>query len=283
MSGFRYEKDGDKIVTISLDLPAGPVSSETISRSLDEVIARLESDDVAGVVIASGKEPFSSRASARELLNFPKLSRKDVYDRLAALKVRLRRLESLGKPVVAAIGDNALGAEFEIFLAAHHRVAVNRPDLLIGLPDVAAGLLPSLGGLVRLVYLLGLEKALPLLQDGVRLSPEKACEVGLINELVADADDLLSRAKTWIKANPAAAQAWDKKGYQIPGGTPAHPRIAQMIITAPAILRKKNDPTRPTQEAILCAAVEGAQVDLDSALRIESRYLVELLFSGAKA
>jgi len=72
-------------------------------------------------------------------------------------------------------------------------------------------------------------------------------------------------------------QPWDKKGYKMPGGTAHHPKIAQMLAIAPAILTKKTLGNYPAPEAILSAMVEGSLVDFETASRIESRYFVELL------
>ena len=146
----------------------------------------------------------------------------------------------------------------------------------LGLPEVTLGLLPGGGGVVRMVRLLGLEKALPYLLEGKKVRPDAALKAGLIHELASDKDDLLARARAWILANPNAVQPWDMAGYKIPGGTPASPNVAQMLAIAPSILRDKTKGCFPAPEKIMCAAVEGAQVDFDTAQLIEARYFTEL-------
>jgi 3-hydroxyacyl-CoA dehydrogenase/enoyl-CoA hydratase/3-hydroxybutyryl-CoA epimerase len=193
-----------------------------------------------------------------------------------SLKGQLRALETLGKPVVAAINGAALGGGWEICLACHHRVALDNQSLQIGLPEVTLGLLPGGGGVVRMVRMLGLEKALPYLLEGKKISPQQALKAHLIDELAVDRDELLAKARAWIIANPAVKQRWDMSGYQIPGGTPSHPKVAQMLAIAPSILRSKTNGCLPAPEKILCAAVEGAQVDFDTAQLIETRYFTEL-------
>ncbi|WP_293788083.1 3-hydroxyacyl-CoA dehydrogenase family protein, partial [uncultured Aeromicrobium sp.] len=91
-------------------------------------------------------------------------------------------------------------------------------------------------------------------------------------------DELLPAAKAWIKANPEATQPWDVKGYKIPGGTPSNPKFAAFLPSFPANLRKQlKGADYKAQKAIMSAAVEGSQVDFETASRIESRYLVSLL------
>ena len=109
-----------------------------------------------------------------------------------------------------------------------------------------------------------------------RSSPREGLDLGLIHELVADAAALRPAALTWIAANPVSAQPWDNKDYKIPGGTPANPKIAMALTVAPAMMKKASRGLYPAPEAALAAMVEGAQVDFDTALRIESRYLARL-------
>lgn len=271
MSEFRYERDDDGIVTVTMDV------DWSLDGKLTEAVARLEREGVSGVVIALKGGGAGKEESVTGLPTGTVAERQVVFDRLSSFKETLRRLESLGKPVVAVIDGAALGRGYEVCLAAHYRIALNGAGAEIGLPQVVQGLIPGAGGTVRLVRLLGLEKALPLLMEGVQLTPEKALEAGLVDELATDRADLAVKARKWIKGHGAFQQPWDQKSYRIPGGTPASPNVAQMIFVAPAILRKKQKGPQPAPEAMLAAAVEGAQVDLESALRIESRYFIELL------
>ncbi|MGY1880090.1 3-hydroxyacyl-CoA dehydrogenase NAD-binding domain-containing protein [Pseudomonas reactans] len=278
---IRYEKGQDGIVVLTLDMPGQ--SANTMNGAYREAMAatvqRLEAekDDLAGVVITSAKKTFFAGGDLNELIQVDKAHAKDFYDGVLVLKAQLRRLETLGKPVVAAINGAALGGGWEICLACHYRVALDEKSVQLGLPEVTLGLLPGGGGVVRMVRMLGLEKALPYLLEGKKVRPQQALQAGLVNELAADRDELLVKSRAWILANPDAKQPWDNKGYQIPGGTPSSPKVAQMLAIAPSILRSKTQGCFPAPEKILCAAVEGAQVDFDTAHLIETRYFTELV------
>src|SRR5690606_24409867 len=63
----------------------------------------------------------------------------------------------------------------------------------------------------------------------------------------------------------------------MPGGTPANPKIANMLVVAPAVLKQKTRGLYPAPEAALAAMVEGAMVDFDTAMRVETRYLAGLM------
>ncbi|AQY67920.1 3-hydroxyacyl-CoA dehydrogenase NAD-binding domain-containing protein [Pseudomonas veronii] len=278
---IRYEKGQDQIVVLTLDMPGQSANTmnAVYREAMAATVARLqaEKDGIAGVVVTSAKKTFFAGGDLNELIKVDKAHAKEFSDSVRVLKAQLRSLETLGKPVVAAINGAALGGGWEICLACHYRVALDDQSLQLGLPEVTLGLLPGGGGVVRMVRLLGLEKALPYLLEGKKIRPRQALQAGLIDALAVDRDELLAKARAWILAHPDAAQPWDNKAYQIPGGTPSSPKVAQMLAIAPSILRSKTNGCLPAPEKILCAAVEGAQVDFDTAHLIETRYFTELV------
>ncbi len=280
---IRWESGADGIVVLTLDDPqqqANTMNERYIS-SMDETLRRLESEreSITGVVITSAKKTFFAGGDLNNLVRARPDNADQVTETVRTVKRQLRRLETLGVPVVAALGGAALGGGLEIALACHHRVAVRGSSARFGFPEVTLGLLPGAGGVVRSVRLLGIADALlQVLTQGQRHRPEKAHEIGLIDELVDSADDLLPRAKEWIKANPEAVQPWDRKDYKMPGGTPSNPKFAANLPAFPANLRKQlKGAPYPAPKNILCAAVEGAQVDVDTAFDIEGRYFLELV------
>jgi 3-hydroxyacyl-CoA dehydrogenase / enoyl-CoA hydratase / 3-hydroxybutyryl-CoA epimerase len=285
-SAIRYERDGDGIVVLTLDDPTASANTmtELYGRSMEEVVARLESekDEITGVVITSAKKTFFAGGNLKDLLSVGPDQAQGVFEKGQTLKAQLRRLEKLGVPTVAAINGAALGGGLEICLAFNHRIAVDA-RYEIGLPEVTLGLLPGGGGVARVTRLLGVSSALmDVLLQGQRYQPSAAQAKGLVHELVATQDELLPAAKAWVLANKddenAAIQPWDRKGYKMPGGTPSHPSLAQMLPAFPAGLKKQLKGAQfPAPEAIMAASVEGAQVDFETACRIESRYFAKLV------
>lgn len=277
---IRYEKGQDNIVVLTMDMPGQSANTmnAVYREAMGAIVARLEAEkeSIAGVIVTSAKKTFFAGGDLGELIKVTKADAKTFYEMILNIKGQLRRLETLGKPVVAAINGAALGGGWEIALACHHRIALDNPSVQLGLPEVTLGLLPGGGGVVRMVRLLGLEKALPYLVEGKKVRPDAALKAGLIHELASDKDDLMVKARAWITSNPNAVQPWDVKGYKIPGGTPSSPNVAQMLAIAPSVLRDKTKGCFPAPEKIMCAAVEGAQVDFDTAQIIEARYFTEL-------
>ncbi len=279
---IRWEQDQDGVVTLVLDDPAQSVNTmNTAFRDAFEgIVARLAATEgLRGVIITSAKKTFFAGGDLRMLSAVRSEQAGEFFEASMALKRALRALEQLGKPVVAAINGSALGGGLEIALACHHRIALDVPGSKIGLPEVTLGLLPGGGGVVRTVRLLGITDALlKVLLQGRQYRPAQALEAGLVHELAADHDELLAKARAFIDANPTAQQPWDVKGYKIPGGTPSHPAFAANLPAFPANLRKQlAGAPYPAPRNILAAAVESAQVDIDTAMGIEARYFTELV------
>jgi 3-hydroxyacyl-CoA dehydrogenase / enoyl-CoA hydratase / 3-hydroxybutyryl-CoA epimerase len=281
---IRYERGDDGIVLLTLDDPeqSANTMNAAYAASMAAAVDRLENekDDITGVIITSAKKTFFAGGDLHDLRKATKDDAEQVATFVREGKALLRRLETLGKPVVAAINGAALGGGLEICLACHHRVIVDDPKAVVGFPEVQLGLLPGAGGVVRSVRMLGIVNALmQLLLQGQRLRPAKALELGVVDEVVASRDALIPAAKTWIAEHPEAQQPWDAdKKYKIPGGTPSTPALAQNLPAFPANLRKQlKGANYPAPHHIMAAAVEGAQVDFDNALEIEGRYFVDLV------
>ncbi|WP_432070190.1 3-hydroxyacyl-CoA dehydrogenase NAD-binding domain-containing protein [Streptomyces sp. AA1529] len=279
---IRWDQDSTGIVTLTFDDPdqSANTMNAAFQTSLTAVADRLEAerDSVRGVIMTSAKKTFFAGGDLRLLIRARPEDAQEVFDNGMRIKRDLRRIETLGLPVVAALNGAALGGGLEIALACHHRVALDARGSKIGCPEATLGLLPAGGGVTRAVRLLGITDALlNVLLQGQQYRPAKAKEVGLVHEVVGTPEEMLAAARAFIEANPAAQQPWDVKGYRIPGGTPAHPKFAENLPAFPANLKKQTGGAPyPAQRNILAAAVEGAQVDFESAQVIEARYFVEL-------
>ncbi|WP_328224438.1 3-hydroxyacyl-CoA dehydrogenase NAD-binding domain-containing protein [Streptomyces sp. NBC_00310] len=279
---IRWEQDRTGLVTLVIDDPnqSANTMNQAFRDSLAVITDRLEAekDTVRGVIITSAKKTFFAGGDLRDLIRITPETAQQLFDGGLEIKRNLRRIETLGKPVVAAMNGAALGGGYELALACHHRIALDAPGSKIGCPEVTLGLLPGGGGVARTVRLLGIADALlKVLLQGTQYTPQRALQNGLVHEVAATHDELMDKARAFIDANPESQQPWDKPGYRIPGGTPANPKFAANLPAFPATLRKQtNGAPYPAPRNILAAAVEGAQVDFETAQVIEARYFVEL-------
>ncbi|HEY2206216.1 MAG TPA: 3-hydroxyacyl-CoA dehydrogenase NAD-binding domain-containing protein [Pseudonocardia sp.] len=279
----RWEKGSDGIVTVTLDDPGRGANTmnDRYKAAMGECVDALvkDADQITGVIITSAKKTFFAGGDLGSLIKATPADAPTVLASVTEVKAQLRRLETLGKPVVAAMNGTALGGGLEIGLACHHRIGLDGKGVVYGLPEVTLGLLPGGGGVTRITRLLGIANGfMNVLAQGQRHKPAKALEVGILDELASTPEEMLDKAKAWIAANPEAAQPWDRPGYRIPGGAPANPKLASILPAFPANLRKQlKGAPMPAPRNILAAAVEGAQVDFDNASRIEGRYFTELV------
>ncbi|GIF21634.1 3-hydroxyacyl-CoA dehydrogenase/enoyl-CoA hydratase/3-hydroxybutyryl-CoA epimerase [Actinoplanes tereljensis] len=278
---INYDRAADGIVTLTLDDPSRGANTMNAAYvdSMEATVTRLEAErgEITGVIITSAKKSWFAGGDLDSLRAIGPADGQAAFDQANRVKGQLRRLETLGRPVVAALNGSALGGGLELALACHHRIALDNPRLEVGLPEVTLGLLPAGGGVVRTVRLLGLATALTKVLLGTRHKVAAALSLGLIDSVVATPSALLDAARAWILDNSDAAQPWDKPGYKIPGGSPSTPALAAQLPAFPANLRKQlKGAPYPAPRNILCAAVEGAQVDVDTAFVIESRYFVDL-------
>lgn len=279
MSAIQYEKNTDHIVILTLDSPnqsANTMNSD-FRAALEDTVSKLKADaEISGIIFRSAKKTFFAGGDLDELIQAQPEHATAFFHMIQDMKAQLRYIETRGIPVVAALNGTALGGGWELALCCHRRIALNDAKAKFGLPEVTLGLLPGGGGIVRMVRLLGLQNAFPFLMEGKQFGIDQAKALGLIHDTAETEQELFDKAIAWVKANPISQQPFDVKGYKIPGGDPKTPAVAQVLAIAPAMLRDKTKGCYPAPEAIMAAAVEGAQVDVNTALTIESRYFTYL-------
>ena len=185
MSAFATEVQ-DSIAVVTLDLPAEPVNKLTaaVRVEFEALLIRLRDDaEIKGVVLISGKpDTFIAGADIDE---FTALTTQAEAERLSFEgQEMVSRVETLPKPVVAAIHGACLGGGLELALACHYRVASDHPKTQLGLPEVQLGLIPGAGGTQRLPRLIGLRASLDMILSGRGERAPKALRLGLVDEVV---------------------------------------------------------------------------------------------------
>jgi 3-hydroxyacyl-CoA dehydrogenase / enoyl-CoA hydratase / 3-hydroxybutyryl-CoA epimerase len=282
MSNVRFEIGTDGIAVVTLDVVGAamnvlsPLVIRELSAALDQILARA---DVSGIIVTSAKPVFAAGWDLADLLGMldAGLTARAVFAGSREYGNFLRRLETCGKPVAAAINGLALGGGLELALACHYRVLADDPKAVVGLPEVKVGLLPGAGGTQRLPRLIGIEKALRLLIEGTHAKPPEALQLGIVHEL-APAEQVIERARRWLQSQPNAQAPWDRKDFRVPGGTSiAAPAVAMTLTMGSALVAKSTLRNLPAPTAILSAVFEGLQVPMDVGLQIEGKYFSKLI------
>ena len=276
---ISYAVDMDGVATLTWDLPDRPVnvlSMESRLKFVSLIETALADPAVRGILITSAKNEFIAGADLTLLQTFRGAPAAEIIGKMNALRDVLRKMETAGKPVVAAINGTALGGGLEICLACHRRIAADRPDAQFGLPEVGLGLLPGAGGTQRLPRLVGIKAALPLLLEGKRLSAGQARDLGIIDELVP-AERLIAAARAWLLSDPGATQPWERSGFVPPGGSATTAENQRRFMAQSAKTQAETRDNFPAPPAILSSVYEGMRVPMDVGLAIEFRLLAELV------
>jgi enoyl-CoA hydratase/carnithine racemase len=265
--------------TITVMLAARAINplSRLFQRELAALIDKLESQrqQLSGVILGFYAEAAGSDHELEHLMALTPAQAGDCMHMLGAYNALLRRLESLGIPVIATLSGGVGGHALGLALACHRRIGL--ADTSFCMPQVQLGLTPVAGEIARTVRLAGLQAAMPLLVDGAMLDAAQALQAGLLNAIAED--ELQAAELVGAAIATAAVQPWEVKGYRLPGGALDSPPVQALLQVAPAVLRARTGGHAPAAEAILCAMVEGLQVDFDSALLIESRYFCQTAIS----
>ncbi len=282
---IRYKKDTDNIVTLTLDMKGRHVNiiNHEVGKAFVPVIEHLKEEKIQGklrgIIITSAKKTFLAGGDLEYLLRTDDASQLFQYSQ--TLQALYRDLERPGVPVVAAINGSAMGSGFELALACHHRVAIDQPNIRLGHPEVTMGLMPGSGGVIRLLWLLGIERAYSFLSSGQRFSPKEALEVGIVDELAKNEEELLDKSRAWLLDNQEYSRPWDMPGEYVKGGGVQNLPVAEVVQRLAAGLFRDTRGNFPAPQAILNTLAEGSKVDFDTACKIESRYFTKLLLSRA--
>ncbi len=304
MANFKLETDADGIALITWDMPGRSMNviTQDVMEELGKIVDKVTSDDtIKGAVITSGKDAFCGGADLTMLERMGTMyagmiknegqeaAAQFVFEESRKLSQLYRRIEKggkqgkekdakPGKPWVCALNGTAMGGGFELALACHHRIAADNPKTRLGLPEIKVGLFPGAGGTQRVARMIQPADALQFLLKGDQLKTDRAKAMKLIDNVVPQAD-LIKTAKDWIKAGGKADAPWDIKGFKLPGG-PVYSKAGMMTFPAAnAIYRRETYDNYPAARAILQVVYEGLQVDIDTALRIESRWFAKILRS----
>lgn len=289
---IRYEVDGDGIALLTIDLPNASMNvfNAQLIEDLDATVDKVLADDnVKGAVITSGKDAFLAGADLNMLgSQDADQTPEQAFEGAFRLNKILRKMETGDKdrkvlmkegtkPFAAAVNGLALGGGFELVLACHYRVITDSPKFQLGFPEVQVGLLPGAGGTQRLPRLTGIQAAAQAITTGKPYGGQVALGLGIVNEMVPT-DQVVEKAKEWVKKTSSALAPWDKKGFKYPGGAGAmHPGAVQTFVGANAMAQKQTQHNYPAVQAILSCLYEGGIVDFDTAIRIESKYFMKLL------
>lgn len=202
------KENGVAIITLNRP-PMNPLNGQ-VFRELDQAADELQADDTikAVIITGAGDRAFAAGADITEMV---KLTPVEAYNFSQVSRVALEKIESLKKPVIAAINGLALGGGCELSLACDFRLASDNAKF--GQPEINLGIIPGAGGTQRLSRLVGAAKAKELIFLGDIFDAATAEKLGLVNKVVP-ADMLMEEAKKLARklaSKPAVAMQMAKE------------------------------------------------------------------------
>ena len=279
---FHYSVDADGVALITMDIPGASanVISNECRDELDAAIVQIAGDSaIKGAIITSAKNDFMAGGDLKFMVaqfSVP-MTPEQALGHAKSFAPMLRRLETCGKPFVAAINGPAMGGGLELALACHHRIAADGPKVMLGLPEVTLGLMPGAGGTQRLPRLIGIAKALPIILKGAPLSAAAALEKGVVQEVVPAAN-LVAAAKAWVLEKGDPVQPWDKKGFAVPGGAGfANEALGNLFNFTATSIAKETNRNLPAPIGALTAIARGTIVPFDAGMHIEACQFAKLV------
>jgi 3-hydroxyacyl-CoA dehydrogenase/enoyl-CoA hydratase/3-hydroxybutyryl-CoA epimerase len=294
---FTLDVDGDGLALVTWNSPGRSMNviDPAVKDELAAIVEQVAADAaIKGVVITSGKDSFCAGADLTMLESMSRAhaelvasqgetaANAHVFEESRKTSLLYRRIETCGKPWVAAINGVAVGGGFELTLACHHRVAADSDKTRVGLPEIKVGLFPGAGGTQRVARILPPADALQFLLKGDQISANRAKTMKLVDEVVP-AGDLVKAAKAWITTSGTAKAPWDIENFKLPGG-PVQSKAGMLAFTpANAIYRRETYDNYPAARAIMQVVYEGLQLPFDQALRVESRWFAKILRSPEAA
>jgi 3-hydroxyacyl-CoA dehydrogenase / enoyl-CoA hydratase / 3-hydroxybutyryl-CoA epimerase len=270
----------DGLAALIIDRPDDRVNAlnpELLEVLAADVRAARANTDLNGLVVRSAK-PDQWLAGA-DLKQLPRASRAALETLSRQLQAICDELAWLPYPTVAMLNGPALGGGCELALACDYRIAIDRPGVRIGQPEVNLGLVPAGGGTQRLPRLVGLERGLDLILSGRQLDTRRAQWVGLLDAVVHPTvlDD--------------AARAWIGRGKR-PMDRPLHLAIPDLLELTPAgrrfmyrqarqaVLRRTHGQYPAPLRALECIAT-GLEHGMAAGLDLEAEAFADLATSDA--
>ena len=185
-------KDGVALITINRPDKLNALNNQVVDE-LADAAERVATEDAIKGAILTGAGPKAFVAGA-DIGDLAKQGPFDGKARARRGQAMLRRFETGGKPVIAAVNGYALGGGCELAMACHLRIASDAAKF--GQPEVKLGITPGYGGTQRLPRLVGKGNALRLILTGDMIDAHEAHRIGLVNEVVPAADLLATAERT---------------------------------------------------------------------------------------
>lgn len=272
LDNLKIDIDDQKIANLIINSKNMLIDKQFIDdfkKAIDEII---KDKNIIGIIITSNNYNLNYDLDFLYSLNESSL----IFENITKLSGALRKLESLGKPIVSIISGSVHLGGLEIILHSHHKISDVDENTKFIFKNLKYSTIPAIGATQRLPRQIGIENSLKLFLNNKTLSSEQALNLKLVNEITSK-DKLLDKAKKYILENLDSRQPWDNKKYINKQPTPFSQENLGYFISKIAMLHAKNADHYPSVKIIISAIFEGLNTDMNSGLKIEARHFTWLL------
>jgi 3-hydroxyacyl-CoA dehydrogenase / enoyl-CoA hydratase / 3-hydroxybutyryl-CoA epimerase / enoyl-CoA isomerase len=264
------------IANLVFDLDGSSVNkfNQQTLRELQQAIAALQSADVPGLVLSSGKTSFIVGADITEFASKFAEGEEQVHAWLIEVNKIFSDLEDLPYPTVSAVNGTALGGGFELALATDYRVATE--NSVVGFPEVKLGILPGFGGTVRLPRLIGADNANQWISTGSHIKAQQAFAEGALDAIVEETSLIEAAEKIVQQCNEGR---FDYKKIRIQKTSPLTLSPIELNVafeTAIAMVAAAAGPNYPAPITAVKVMQKAAGKHRQDALELEHRGFIKL-------
>lgn len=266
--------DEDNIANLSLQSKNTLINEVFINDFIETIDFIYNNKNIKGIIISSDQNHYNYDYDLDFLLSLK--NSKSIFDTITKLSKSLRKLETIGIPIVSIIkGEIKLGG-LEIILHSHYKIASKDSNTNFYFKNLKYSFTPFIGGTQRLPRLIGINESINLFLSDKILSVEEALEINLIDEIV-DESQLIDKAKQYIIQNPVSLQNWDNNKFKNTKLNPFSSENLGYFISKIASLHANTVNHYPAVKILMSSIYEGLNTDVNSGLKIEARHFTWLI------
>ena len=273
LSNIKVSNDDDGITNLIIKSKNTLINDEFINNFIESINFISNYKNLKGIIISTDHNNYDYDYDLNFLMSLK--NSELIFNTITKFSKAMRKLETIGKPIVSIIsGEIKLGG-LEIILHAHHKIA-NKNNTTFYFKNTKYSLIPSIGGSQRLPRQIGIEKSINLFLGDKVMSAEEALELNLVNEIV-DERELFNKAKEYIIKNPSSLQDWDNKKLMRSQPNPFSNENLNYFISKIASLHANTFNHYPSVNVLISSIYEGLNTDVNSGLKIEARHFTWLI------
>ena len=274
LNNLKINIDDNKIISFIIKAGTLNINNEVINDFQKAVDYIANYKNISGIIISSEESHYNFNYDLNYLYSLNEAAL--IFENITKLSKSLRKLETLGKPIVSIVSGSVSLGGLEIILHSHYKIADTNNNTQFIFKNLKYNLIPAIGASQRLPRLIGIEPSLKLFLSDKIFNAEDALKMKLIDEL-SSKGDAIKNAKKYILNNSNCTQPWDDKKSINKQPNPFSNDNLGYFISKIAMLHSNTSDHYPSVKTLISAIYEGLNTDINTGLKIEDRHFTWLL------